>query len=248
MAIMVVIGAVGLWIVNADQRKVVGLSAMMILLLVKLFYLPSANHLDPTNTFESTERSEPPACPNNSKDYESLANRLSIAEEQLGLVYNQVVNSFPILDFLDESAFFASSVLGDGVHNADRVRLSQPNAYHPARDNYQNQFVTVDLGRVVWITSMEVWGRGIDDQYVTYFELQFKENAIDNFQLLTPIANNLAGLFQGPRCERCIAHIRNFRPFKARFMKFIPKCFNKVPSFKWEVYGYNAEDVKTIHN
>lgn len=150
------------------------------------------------------------------------------------------LTTLPLLASLDESHFSCSS-FWDATYGPSNVRVITPEVWHPANGcNYSNQWIEVDLGREHVINAIELHGRGHNthQQYVTRFEIHHRRTAEDDYTLLRPLEGDPSNQFLGVKNTFAQVIRSNFRPFRARYVRLVPREFVGAPTCKWELHGY----------
>lgn len=154
--------------------------------------------------------------------------------------------SLPLLDFLPNGAFFASSSHSSGTHEAHQSKMENTNCWHPYdHSNRHNQYVSVDLGAVHTINQIDVGSCLCCDQRVTKYEIHYKVELSDEWRVLSRHGANPDQQFVGPSYHKDIAINKNFKPFSARYVKFLPREYDHEPTFRWELHGFLGQFATT---
>jgi len=156
--------------------------------------------------------------------------------------------SLPLLDLLPYGAFFSSSSHSNGHYAAFQSKMDNSNCWQPHElSNRNNQYVIVDLGALYTINQIDVGSQYWTwyDQHVTKYEIHYKVNFSYEWHVLSRHGANPDQQFVGPTYHKDIAINRNFKPFSARYVKFVPKEYYKEVTFRWELHGFLGQSVTT---
>ncbi|XP_071088543.1 lymphocyte antigen 75-like [Haliotis cracherodii] len=139
---------------------------------------------------------------------------------------------------IDDSQITASSSL-NSEHGPPRSRLNQPaqgdyiGAWE-AEYNDKNQYIQVDLGRVVEVTAVATQGRDDKDQFVRAYTLS---SSTDGKQWFPYYVGKTVQTFDGNWDSETVRKHYLMIPMNVRFLRLWPTDFQKRIALRWEVYG-----------
>ncbi|XP_046543699.1 uncharacterized protein LOC124253889 [Haliotis rubra] len=139
---------------------------------------------------------------------------------------------------IDDSQLTASSSL-NSEHGPQRSRLNQPaqgdyiGAWE-AEYNDKNQYIQVDLGRVVEVTAVATQGRDDQNQFVREYTLS---SSTDGKTWFPYYEGTTVKQFDGNWDSKTVRKYYLMIPINVRFLRLWPTDYQDRISLRWEVYG-----------